>query len=82
MKLSMSLLVLLLVPALTSGDANTCTLSDLLSLSTLLKSLASMILENAKIVCTDAPGKGAYASCPAGKWCQQNRTTRKTLIVK
>ncbi|KAM4708298.1 resistin-like beta [Discoglossus pictus] len=66
MKLCVSALVLLLVPALISGDTNQCTLSDLLSLSSLLKSMSSLILENSQLVCSDSSAKGAYATCPTG----------------
>ncbi|KAM5125677.1 resistin-like beta [Mantella aurantiaca] len=64
MKLLLCFCLLYAVTVDSSSCPGECCMSDVISLTNLMKSMASTILENSKIVCTDVMQRGALASCP------------------
>ncbi|XP_078513593.1 resistin-like [Lissotriton helveticus] len=65
MMLAHFLIVVLLLPGFLDASSESCTLSDLMSLNSLIKSMASTILEQAKTECMEVNAPGALASCPS-----------------
>ncbi|XP_077334324.1 resistin-like beta [Lithobates pipiens] len=69
----MKLLFCLFFLSVVTADTKTCAgqscLRDVVSLTNLMKSMASEVLENSKIVCIDAHYTGAYATCPTDYAC-------------
>ncbi|KAM8961524.1 resistin-like beta [Pelodytes ibericus] len=66
MKLCVTLLLLSFGATLTSAGSNECCLNDLLSLNSLMKSLASTLLESAKLDCIDVKQSGSQSTCSEG----------------
>ncbi|XP_077334320.1 resistin-like [Lithobates pipiens] len=64
MKLLLCFFLLSAVTAETSTCAGECCLKDVISLTNLMKSMASTILENTKLDCYDHRTNGAYSICP------------------
>uniref|UniRef100_A0A8C5QHU7 Resistin n=1 Tax=Leptobrachium leishanense TaxID=445787 RepID=A0A8C5QHU7_9ANUR len=66
MKMFGVLLILSLGAVLIDGCVSECSLSDLSSLNSLMRSMAETVLANARVECSDSHQKGNIASCPEG----------------
>ncbi|XP_018123336.1 resistin-like beta [Xenopus laevis] len=88
MKLSLTLVVLFLVPVITTERSSDCSISDLVAFNGIIKSMVVSIVEKSEINCIDVRGSGSLASCPAdttvvscacgmgcGSWDIQSKTT-------
>ncbi|XP_077330725.1 resistin-like beta [Lithobates pipiens] len=64
MKLLLCFFLLSAVTAETSTCVGECCQKDVVSLTNLMKSMASTILENTKLDCYDHKTNGAYSTCP------------------
>ncbi|XP_073524213.1 resistin-like [Phyllobates terribilis] len=53
-----------MVITVNSGCPAECSLTDVISLTNLMKSMGETIIKNSKTVCIDVNAKGALASCP------------------
>ncbi|XP_069508976.1 resistin-like [Ambystoma mexicanum] len=77
-----------LLPGFIVAGPESCTLSDVLSLNSLVSSIASTMLGRIKLDCVDITTKGSFAHCPSdytvtgcacgsgcGSWDVQNQIT-------